>query len=340
MVTQYRTSSAAVFKDIYVDIIDERSFNALAFVFDSQEYVGINAGVGISLTLLFLSLLSHPEVLPHLDASAEEKRPVSLDRFVLSAGKFSDLTLLDFPYSSLLHPQSDLRFHHATYLSIRALGFLLLHEIGHIGRCHLSYLRERGLLALASSGALALLELGQVTGDAQSVRRVLECDADSFAARAQVEALLCSPLADHAKFALGPDSNARMKWEDVAYLWLISVGVLFQLLATRDKSPIAEAARTHAHPDLRFAILANFAWSSWNKVIPDPSTYSSVANRARDDLWGIWMTLNLPGSQARQSPAYEADFKKAHLEFQKGFAAIAARLNELSMERINGTSAI
>lgn len=123
MVNQLKTNSAQVFRSIYVDIVDNRSVNALAFLYKKQEFVGINAGTGISIPFIFLSLLSSPDVLLSVgDITVEERHPASLNHFLLSGGKASLLSFSDFPSSSLLHPKSDLRYHHAAYLSSRALA--------------------------------------------------------------------------------------------------------------------------------------------------------------------------------------------------------------------------
>lgn len=194
---------------------------------------------------------------------------------------------------------------------------------------------DRGLIAQSESGVFRMLEFDETESEVHIVRRILEFDADSMAALIQVEGLLSQPLYEHAKIAFGPYAEVDMEWDHVAYLWLISVGVLFQLFAVLDKSPIKEPTRTHPHPDLRFFVLANFAWSSWSKVIANAETYSAVVNRAREDLWGIWEALDLPSTEARKSSNYDTDFWDAHKVFQKGFNEVANPLNELSTQRIN-----
>jgi hypothetical protein len=334
-VASLRSQSGAIIKDMYIDIVDDKSLNALATIVSGDEIVGLNAGAGITLQFVFLALLAHGDVLPSIGDSTREGRDrISLNRLLLPSGKASSLTLSDF--SALAYPKDELRFAHATFLMARATEFLLLHEIGHIVRCHLPYLRSRGLLiADEVSGALTMVECEGTSHSSQEVRRILESDADSVAANMQLEGLLQQPLEQHMKFAFGPGWHRvkqTLTWEDVAYSWLIAVGVLFQLFASTDKTPIVEPRRTHPHPDLRFFVLANFAAHAWSRVM-DVSTYSSVATRARNDLWTIWKALRLPWPPARKSTTYQKDFKRAHLAFQQGFKGVADTLNELTQRR-------
>ena len=240
----------------------------------------------------------------------------------------------DILSSSILHPRGDIRYDHAVYLCSRAWAFLLCHEIGHIVRCHLPYLRERGLLAKSKTGASMLMEFDECSGDdICSVRRILECDADSMAVRIQVEGYLSQTLSEHSRMTFGPKCTVDMRWEDVAYHWMIAVGVLFQLMWVRDVSRIIQSARTHPHPDTRLYVLANFAWSSWKKVIPSLETYNAVIYKAILDLLQIWKSLKLPLSSARKLFTYESDLRKDFSTFQKGFEKVSLRLHELAMLR-------
>ena len=62
MVAVLSKNSPDIYKNIYVDIIDDKSLNALATISHDDEIVGVNAGAGISLQYVFLTLLAHREV--------------------------------------------------------------------------------------------------------------------------------------------------------------------------------------------------------------------------------------------------------------------------------------
>jgi hypothetical protein len=152
----------------------------------------------------------------------------------------------------------------------------------------------------------------------------------------QLEGVLQQTLSQHTKFAFGPEwhrVDRPLSWEDVAYSWLIAVGVVFQLFASTETSPLVASTRTHPHPDLRFFVLANFAAHSWSRVM-DVVTYAAVATRARNDLWEIWKLLRLPWSAARDSMEYQKDFTVAHQAFLDGFGELAGDLNELVVQRM------
>jgi len=110
----------------------------------SNEIIGLNAGAGITLQYVFLALLANGGVLADIgDSTKEARNDVTLDRLLLPSGKASSLALADF--SDLAYPKDELRFAHASFLTARATEFLLFHEIAHIVRYHLPYLRSSGL---------------------------------------------------------------------------------------------------------------------------------------------------------------------------------------------------
>jgi hypothetical protein len=339
-ISQLRQRGATVFKNIYIDVVDDLSLNALAFIYEGHEFVGINAGVGISIPLIYFSMLSQPWSFATIgNASSEEQQPISIDKLLFASGKASAIGAATNLNSYVSSPQDPVRFHYGATLGMRAWHFLLFHEIGHIARGHLPYLHERGFMPEVSSQTLKLMEFdGGVSNQTRKVLRVLESDADSIAARIQVEGLLSQTPAEHAMLALGDnhDTKPNWSWDDVAYTWLVSVGLLFHILSILDRSPILKAGRTHPHPDVRFFILTNFAWSSWQKVIPNIENYRSIVRKARQDILGVWVKLGLP-SPFPTNLNYTKDFWKAVNTFRSGFDGLASRLNELSLNRIGST---
>jgi hypothetical protein len=334
IVNQFRANGASVFRNIYVGIADDCRLNAFAFTRLGEEYVAVNAGIGIVLPHYFYALLSHSSVLPHVgDVSREGRALLNMDQLLLPRGKFS---AMDFSRRAGYYPQDEIRGHYAAYWCSRAWSFLIQHEIAHIVRCHLPYLKERHLLAQLTSGVEMLMEFG--TGrenKTNAMRRVLESDADSVAVSTQVRGLLTTSLEQHSLLAFGPSGvNLSLTWEDVAYQWLVTIGLLFQLFAILDTLGVSEASRTHLHPDVRMMVLANFAWSLWREVISDQEKYRAVAEKARDDVYRIWSDLRLPISPARESHGYTEESKMERVSFIEGFEEAAARLNELTILRL------
>lgn len=327
-----RKTNAQVFKNIYVDMIDERELNALAFTYGGEEFVGINAGFAYSLPMLFDCLLSHPMAFPQIgDIAQDDPYPVQFDpELLFSSGRASDLR--PDVTTVVKAPRDARRRQFGAYLSVRAWDFLLLHEVGHIVRCHLPYLQEVGFLSENEAKSIMLLEFDECSHeDKRAILQVIEVDADVTAARAQVSGLFLNPPTKHAISVLGADAGAVANWDwiDVLYMWLIPIALLYQIMAILDESPLLGAGRKHPHPNIRLYIMAYLMRPFWQKMIPNEDTYLDTIVKVNHEIQELWRGLSLPSSSEKSMPSYSDDFTKAVELILMRFDDVALRLDEV-----------
>jgi hypothetical protein len=175
--------------DIYIDIIDDGELNARAFTVEDDEFVGINAGFAVVLPIFYLSVLSHPTACPEIGNAEAERSTGGIEKELLFlSGRARDLPLR-INWKQLNQPRDETRMHYAAYLIKLAFDFLLSHEIGHIVRCHITHLAQAHFRIASASAVKMLIEFEHDLSVKEcAVRRVLEADADSLAARVQIGA--------------------------------------------------------------------------------------------------------------------------------------------------------
>jgi hypothetical protein len=246
----------AVFVDgIHVDLVDKVHLNAAAFSDGSNEMVGLNAGVAAIIPCIANWLLSHPGVFPDVGSPSSETVPGSIDLSMLTArGRMSAVTKRTFTLP-LTIPKDPTRQFYAHYISTSAWNFLLTHEFGHINRCHQQFFATR----VGNAQPLALREIHKevLERDAR-LHRMLEIDADLFAARALAGAPLQDGLEATRFQAFGPVDTSEVAWDwpRAFETWMRAVGLLFNLMSIVDsRRNFREELRTHPHPDIRIQLM-------------------------------------------------------------------------------------
>jgi hypothetical protein len=148
MVQTLRKRRPTVFQEIYFDIVDDLALNALACKDDTGEYMGLNVGLALCLPQIVFHLPAQPQLFPNVgDPSKESPGVVQVaDKILTQDGGISALDpqkvdwMCPFDY-----PKDPLRQRFAGYLLTSIWGFLSYHEICHLVRCHIDFLREAGL---------------------------------------------------------------------------------------------------------------------------------------------------------------------------------------------------
>ncbi len=334
---QLRSRNRGTIQDIQIELADDQSLNARAFTTGTGEGIAINAGVAITLPFFFHALLGNPQAFPSVGNPAADEpsqQPLDAELFALS-GRARDLEPGVNWRPRMSVSNDPVRFHYATYLSMVAWDFLLFHEIAHIVRCHVAYLAEAGFGDVATP-RLSMDEFEKnIQQDAPKLRRSLEADADTVAARVQVGGHHHNDPAVIGQSALGPYAPpTRWTWDDVCESWFRAVGLLFQLMAIRDRRDVRDEARMHPHPDVRLFIIANEAWANWKQLIPTSDRYASIAKSVHGEIETLLRSGVLPSSFAREQASYSGDFNASAEELRSGMNAIRPRLNELTEERL------
>jgi hypothetical protein len=331
---QLRTRNAQLIKDLYVDLVDDCQFNALAFTAGGSEFVGINAGIAVTLPLYYLDIFARSEAFPEIgNASGEKPSDLPIDPRLISVSGPARSWKPGTNWRPIVEtPKDPLRMKSAQFMAMIAWDFILFHEIGHITRCHLPFLASAGFCDTDASDVRTLVEFhSKMSARERKLRRTLEVDADVSSARAQVAGYVQNEPKQLAEFYGG----AAGTWEDFCYHWQVAVHLLFQVMAMQDTEAIDHVDRTHPHADLRMYMLVNLVHEIWARVIPDQATYTSIVMRAKHDVEELMRLQIIWSSTARSADSYSKGFKAGVKELQNGIADTNRKLYALGNERMS-----
>jgi len=144
--------------DIYVNFINDRSFNAVAALANRRELIGINIGSFELVHNCFFNLLSRRDCLHEIgDGNAES----------------SEILPTDFENPTVRRPNDPVRAKAAIDLAFCALVILYMHERSHIELCHIAFLKEQFGVA-----EYCEMQIASQLGTRPWLCRTLEKDAD------------------------------------------------------------------------------------------------------------------------------------------------------------------
>jgi hypothetical protein len=281
--------------DLVFWLIDDVGFNAAAVDLPGIQVVGTTVGAAIALQ-------EHVAILLHLTLSKGqpeeyaglESRMLPLLRLQGRLSEAQEALRSIRPVDLHLPPG------YAQYvrrLAEHALDFLLLHELGHVMRCHSLFLKEMRL----GGGSATLVEFGvnRPTFGPEWLQ-MLELDADRFATRLGVIGCTAgSPQQLEAAFPGILNPEIPWSWELQLRTWLRAIAYLFLVLSAYDRRAIDDRGRTHPHPDVRMSAVASYAFAEWNRVGVDPETYARNVEMVRLELNGLLESGFVPTSPAR-----------------------------------------
>jgi len=330
---QIKATNPAMTAGVYIDIVDELAFNALAYANEKAELVGINAGVAAALPLIANWLLSQPGSYTEIGDCSQEIKPSRFDGGILRySGKASTAPDSLWPKHAA-QPRDAARRHFVTYMTTVPWHFLLYHELAHIMRCHLWYISD-----ISKKPTTAWFELGSsgLTEKECQTRRILEVDADGVAGRILSGAPILNGLEKTRMIAFGEGNAGVPKWDwPAAYRnWLRPIGFLFQMMAVLECNiGIADRQRTHPHPDIRMQVLVNSIWPQWRKVIPDRGHFVELTREASREMQDIVRIGILPNPPSRTDEAYKDSFADEFHELWESLHDCAGDLNALTEKR-------
>lgn len=225
IINEWPTVSAG---DLYIDFVNNPSFNAIATCINGREFVGVFAGAVDFLFRCFLSFLSDPETLPEVGHAVGE---------IASTTKWSDLKPITDPDKSRI-PRDTVRRDAAGLLALHAAHFMLHHEYTHLFRGHLILLNKE-----FSFSEIFEIPAMPLSIDEARVRRALELDADHGAAGIRLEAFREAARSGNLPYldVLGPDMA-----------WALSIAMVFHIMWAQDVVTRRYEERTHPSPATRW----------------------------------------------------------------------------------------
>ena len=301
IINEWPTVSAG---DLYIDFVNNPSFNAIAICSNGQEFVGVFAGAVDFLFRCFLSFMADPATLPQVgDVAGEIARTTT----------WPDLTLITDPEKSRI-PRDTTRRDAAGLLALYAAHFLLHHEFTHLFRGHLILLNEE--FSLSEFHELSAMPL---TSDEARVRRALELDADHGAATFILEAFREASRSRNLPHldVVGPD-----------IAWALCMAMVFHIMWAQDVVTRREEERTHPSPATRWLSIM-FSAENGEMMFP------MVINRDRilkgfDQVHRWWRAHSLPLAEAvsmvNAAPELEA--------LREDLRALAPRIVDYAAQRV------
>lgn len=158
---------------IYIDFIDNLSFNACVAKFKDKYFIGINFGAYVLIKDLFYKILSSKYTFKNIgNSDIESAEDVKMNIFLGEGGITFDATAYTYAV-----PKDKVRMEYSHVLSSIVLDYIFLHELGHILRGHVDYVLE-------TTGVTEWAEIfhsAEIKNKiAPSFSQTLEMDADSF----------------------------------------------------------------------------------------------------------------------------------------------------------------
>jgi hypothetical protein len=233
-----RCQNAVPDQSFHFDFVKNQRINACATTDAGFNLIGFNLGTPVGFLKLYETLLSNPEILPHVgDPSKDPKWECDLSKKDLQDG-FADI----FPPAIeriTADPSRAAFVHHCTQF---AMDFIFWHEIFHVLCGHVGY-----CLNCTHHGAgLAELE-GRPTLEA-ATSQALELEADMNAAALTGSIWLQEPLLPGVPFR-GSEEALRT--------WAFSLAVVF-LIFDQARTRVRDYRdSTHPHPAIRAAVVFN-----------------------------------------------------------------------------------
>jgi len=257
-------------KDIWIDIIRNPKFNAIATSRPDRDYVAFFSGMPIPLSYLFFDWLSHPDVLSDIGNAAVEKQ------------QFTDLRTIPFWI-----PADEARREYCTKLLVHALDFIICHELQHLFLGHTDYLRVR-------FGHAEFPEIGMTR--LQSLRpcdfRALEWDCD----RAAIRTIYCTLRIDFEK---GVHADTYATLDEALRGLMLSLSTVFSFMSFYESRLNSGCESTHPHPQTRCYLAAT---AVYEQALQDEDREGAEhiknvflsAHREAVSIWNGFRTCSFP----------------------------------------------
>ncbi|MBM4053919.1 MAG: hypothetical protein FJ264_04425 [Planctomycetes bacterium] len=244
--------------NLTVDFVDNAEVNATAFVSNQLELIGINWGLVALIYQAFYLLMSSPTVLPNIgDAEVEKAEKRNIDAL---------LQPQSWKLMESLLPKDGDRVRVAQHLAWNAMAFVFAHEVSHVCRAHLRYLKT-------TFGIDRHVEYRTVRLSESQARTLQALELDADTAAAETNLILWTKLCRRGTFPLLTEVPPLTTWS-------LSLSMFFHVLDMKTK-PHESALRSHPKPAVRLLQVSYNASDCFGELeFPD-------AHRCIGEGWGI-----------------------------------------------------
>ncbi len=232
--------SAEFIPKVYMGIVNDYSFNAVAFKYKDRYFVGLNIGLIRIVKNFYNYLFSRNDVFTEFDASQEKNPDINIrlsdiDNYIDTIGDLFN----NYDFEEIA-PISIGRKEAAKNFASNALIYLFFHEYAHILHGHLDY-------SIQTNQNFKFLE-STVKHKEGLILQCLEMHADSFAARTTISLI-----------------NEPEVWLGSALTTGFSAVFMYQLLSTKIDNLEDLSDYSHPMPSIRQMIYLNVVHSYFNQ---------------------------------------------------------------------------
>lgn len=269
-------------RNIYVDFIDNDEFNAIASGRGRDEFVGIFLGTVLRTQIYINAFMSDPDVFTDIGILRTETRIPATVEMIRSGIVGFDAKSNRAP-APAQRPKDETRIVVANHMNMIACMFILIHELAHLTRGHLLYLRDE--LQMTDLNELPAVPISE---HESHVRRLLEVDADRCAIQTGLARLPQITV-------LVPD----LKSSDDLRIWGAAAAMIYLIMDSVSTAVPETKNRTHPSVWTRFAAIDYATGTS--DAIPEGAGKRMAAGGTEVFTW--WERNKLPSSFRAEASA-------------------------------------
>ena len=231
---------------VYIGVVNEYKFNAIAFKHMDYYFIGLNIGLFRIIKNFYNYLFSRNDVFMEIDPTQELNPEITIDLSTIDnyIDTIGDL-FGNYDFDGLA-PKSDERKKFSKIYAANAVLYLFLHEYGHIVHGHLDYSIDKNKNFNFSEATSRSTSIGSL------IKQTLEMDADSFAAVRSIK-INHNPAA----------------WSGAAVVTGFSSIFMYQLLSTKIDTLDQLESYSHPLPVIRQSIFMTMIHTFFNQFDTD-----------------------------------------------------------------------
>ncbi|UCD58049.1 MAG: hypothetical protein JSV16_02740 [Candidatus Hydrogenedentota bacterium] len=267
--------------DIFLGHVYNSDLNAVAFEHRGQEWVGLYAGLSLTINALSFGLFGCPDFLPRTF-------PTKTERFGVKDVREAVRAIIDphrTPKTTIGQPRSYERAMASAYVTGLCQTLASFHEIGHIVGGHLMHLS-----AQRSGGAIRRFEHSEGSESGrigEDLSQALEFDADAYS----VGLILGVALKSTWVFF----QFMELSRETIATYYCLAVNLIFHILDVFSLNGQLKTSSTHPVPGVRLALAYVVICAYLEREAPDlVKCVPELFAKCYGDVAEFWCSIGFP----------------------------------------------